>query len=119
MDTFTSRLEHPVIFNGEISSPSQIAALSSVYSGVMVGRGLLARPSLFSEFLSGEELSPVQQEEAYLSLVNTTSDVLAQKLCGAAQLREKMRPYWEYAPSSLDRKIVKQGKKHGIIKNVY
>lgn len=119
MDAFTSQLKHPVIFNGEISTPSEIRSLTARYSGVMVGRGLLARPSLFSEYRSGEELSPADQVKAFLALVNGTSSLLAQKLCGPAQLRDKMKTYWEYVPYSLDRKIVKQGKKQGIVKEVY
>lgn len=114
MENFTSRLKHPVIFNGEISSPSDIESLATAYSGVMVGRGLLSRPSVFAEYRSGHELTPDQQVEAFIALVKGTYSVLKQNLCGPAQLRDKMKPYWEYVPSALDRKIVKQGKKCGV-----
>ncbi|MDE6648459.1 MAG: tRNA-dihydrouridine synthase family protein [Muribaculaceae bacterium] len=114
MAEFTSRLRHPVIFNGEISSPSDIKALSSVYSGVMAGRGLLSRPSLFAEYRSGLELNRKEQEDAFLNLVRGVSSLLEERLCGAAQLRDKMKPYWEYAPATLDKKTVKQGKKNGM-----
>lgn len=107
---FTSRLSHKVIFNGEITSPSDIAALSTRYGGVMVGRGLLARPSIFAEYMSGCELTVRQREEAFLDLIRATSALLEQRLCGAAQLRDKMKPYWDYAPATLDRKFIKQAK---------
>lgn len=114
MEEFTSRLRHPVIFNGEISTPSDISALASGYAGVMVGRGLLARPSLFAEYISGEEWDAYRREEAFLSLLSSISAILAE-LCGHKQLSDKMKPYWEYAPGSLDKKLVKLGKKKGDI----
>lgn len=115
MATFASRLNHPVIFNGEISTPSEIEALTSCYSGVMIGRGLLARPSLFAEYTSGQEWYTKRREEAFLSLLSATTEVLRPRLCGHTQLCDKMKPYWEYAPGSLDKKLVKLGKKKGDI----
>lgn len=114
LDEFTSRLRHPVIFNGDISSPSDISALTSMYDGVMVGRGLLRRPTLFAEYRTGRELTDVEREDGWLALIKGTASELSQRLCGDTQLRDKMKPYWEYAPESLDKKIVKHGKKNGI-----
>ncbi len=115
MDDFVSKLRHPVIFNGEVSTPTEIEELVQRYDGVMVGRGLLARPSLFAEYRNGCEWSVKDREEAFLSLLRATSSILEQRLCGSAQLRDKMKPYWEYAPASLDKKIVKLGKKSGVV----
>ena len=114
MTTFTSQLRHPVIFNGEISSPYEIESLSSSYAGIMVGRGLLARPSLFAEYRSGQEMTPREQDDSFLELTGRVYSMLEQRLCGATQLKDKMKPYWEYPPVTLDKKIVKQGKKNGI-----
>lgn len=114
MKTFTSQLKHPVIFNGEISSPYEIESLSSSYAGVMVGRGLLARPSLFAEYRSGQEMTSREQDYSFLELTGRVYSMLEQRLCGATQLKDKMKPYWEYTPATLDKKIVKQGKKNGI-----
>lgn len=66
LSEFTSRLRHPVIFNGEVSTPSDIEALRGKFDGVMVGRGLLRRPSLFAEYRSGRELAPAEVNEAWL-----------------------------------------------------
>ena len=115
MDGFASRLKHPVVFNGEVSSPSDIEKLTSRYDGVMVGRGLLRRPTLFAEYRSGGELTAEERNEAFLSLIGRTASVLEQRLCGATQLKDKMKPYWEYAPETLDRKTVKLGRKNGIL----
>lgn len=115
MREFSSMLRHSIVFNGEVSTPEDIDVLASDYDGVMVGRGLLARPSLFAEYRMGRELPIREQEEGFLNLLRSTSDLLAERLCGDAQLRDKMKPYWEYAPASLDKKIVKLGKKNGNI----
>ena len=115
MCVFTSKLRHPFVFNGEVATPSDIMRLSGSYNGVMVGRGLLARPSLFWEYRSGFEITHVEQEDCWLRLVKGTASVLEKRLCGSAQLRDKMKPYWEYAPANMDRRLVKKGRKQGMI----
>ncbi|MDE5812880.1 MAG: tRNA-dihydrouridine synthase family protein [Muribaculaceae bacterium] len=115
MKSLTSRLGHPVIFNGEVTSVSDIEVLSEKYAGVMVGRGLLRRPSLFAEYHEGVEMTVAEQEANWLELIKETASVLEQRLCGETQLRDKLKPYWEYAPALMDRKTVKLGKKSGII----
>ncbi|MDE5795014.1 MAG: tRNA-dihydrouridine synthase family protein [Muribaculaceae bacterium] len=115
LEAFASKLRHPVVFNGEVSTPSEIAALASRYDGVMVGRGLLRRPSLFSEYRSGYEIPASEQEAGWLELLRRTAALLEQRLCGATQLRDKLKPYWEYAPATMDKKIIKQGRKLGKI----
>ncbi len=114
MAEFSSYLRHPIIFNGEIYTPSDIEALDAKYNGIMVGRGLLARPSLFAEYRSGKEWSVEDREEAFLGLIEGTYTQLENRLCGPTQVKDKMKPYWEYAPASLDKKIVKNGKKNGV-----
>ncbi len=111
---FASEIRHPVIYNGEISTPADLAVLTDCFDGAMTGRGLLARPSLFAEFRSGNEYSAAERNEAYLELMLEMASLLEERLCGSAQFRDKMKPYWEYAPDTLDRKIVKQGRKRGM-----
>ncbi len=115
MTELSSRLKHPIIYNGEISTLADLDALFGNYSGVMVGRGLLARPSLFAEYHSEREWTIKEREEAYLKLMRCVSSELEIILCGSAQLRDKMKPYFVYVPSSLDKKIVKTWKKNGEI----
>lgn len=112
---FVSELRHPVIFNGEISDPSDIELLSADYDGVMVGRGLLRRPSLFAEYRSGIESGQAEREAQWLRLIKQTTSALRLRLSGETQLRDKMKPYWEYAPESMDKKMLKMGRKRGVI----
>ncbi|MDE7345564.1 MAG: tRNA-dihydrouridine synthase family protein [Muribaculaceae bacterium] len=114
LSDFAAGLRHPVIFNGEVSDPSEIEALVEKFDGVMAGRGLLRRPTLFAEYRAGLELTVEERERCWLELIKGTTAVLEKMLCGAAQLRDKTRPYWEYAPATMDRKIVKYGKKNGM-----
>ena len=114
MAAFTSKLRHPVIFNGEISTPADIHALASRYDGVMVGRGLLRRPALFAEYRGGVEMTAAESEAAWMELIKATASALGQRLCGNSQLRDNMKPYWEYVPDSMDRKTVKLGRRNGI-----
>lgn len=117
IENLTSKLRHPVVFNGDVSASSEIATLASRYDGVMVGRGLLRRPSLFSEYRSGCEIPSSEQEEGWLELLKGTAALLENRLCGATQLRDKLKPYWEYAPATMDRKLVKKSKKFGKMIN--
>ena len=112
---FRDGLCHPIVFNGEVSVPGDIARLTGFYDGIMAGRGLLARPSLFAEYRSGKELMVEELEKRWLELIEGTASLLEKRLCGSAQLRDKMKPYWEYAPFSMDRRTVKSGKKHGLV----
>ena len=112
----TDRLRHPVIFNGEVSTPADIHALAQRYDGVMAGRGLLRRPTLFAEYREGIDMGTAERETLWMELIKGTASALGQRLCGEAQLRDKMKPYWEYAPVSMDRKTVKSGHKKGIIR---
>ena len=111
---FATRVRHPVIYNGEVATPAGIAALMSDFAGVMAGRGLLARPSLFAEFRSGREFTEAERNAAYLDLMREMAPLLEERLCGASQFRDKMKPYWEYAPETLDRRLVKLGRKFGM-----
>ncbi|MDE6556156.1 MAG: tRNA-dihydrouridine synthase family protein [Duncaniella sp.] len=115
MDEFATCLNHDVIFNGLISTPEQLRDLSARFSGAMVGRGLLERPSLFAEFIAGSELPVEVRGKLWLEMIGSTSELFSGRLCGTSQIRDKMKPYWDYAPSTLDRKIVKAGRKTGLI----
>lgn len=111
LSEFAAGLRHPVIFNGDVCSPSDIEVLKAKFDGVMAGRGLLRRPSLFAEYRSGEDMDEAGINESWMELMKGTASALGQRLCGETQLRDKMKPYWDYAPASLDKKTVKRGKK--------
>ena len=75
---------------------------------------MLRRPALFAEYRDGVEMTAAESEAAWMGLIKATASALGQRLCGDSQLRDKMKPYWEYVPDSMDRKTVKLGKRKGI-----
>lgn len=115
IEQLCSKIRHPVIFNGDITTPAEIDKLRGKFAGAMVGRGLLSRPSLFAEYRTRLELSEADQAAACLRTIQETAALLAGRLCGHAHLRDKLLPYWQYAHAAVDKKIVKQGKKHGLV----
>ena len=108
---FCEEIHHPVVFNGEISSPDDIKRIHEGFPclhGVMAGRGLLRRPSLFAEYISGicwdEDLMREKVIDLHRGIFNYYSSVL----CGDTQLLLKMKPLWEYLGSCFPKKQVKQ-----------
>lgn len=102
---------HPLIFNGEISAPDEIDALRRRFptlAGVMIGRGLLRRPSLFAEWTSGREWHPDDRREAILRLHAAILDHYTRTLSGDTQILAKIKPLWDYFGTDFDRKTVKK-----------
>lgn len=111
-------IRHPVIYNGEIATPHDIADLRARYpelGGVMAGRGLLRRPSLFIEYVSGEEWTELERCSQLIRLHEALSQYYSSILCGDTQILTKLKPFWEYFGLSFPRKLVKQiEKSHSV-----
>lgn len=108
--SFIAECVHPVIFNGELHSLSEILAIRERFpsiSGVMLGRGLLARPSLGAEYHAGCELPANEIIRGILALHDAVYRAIAPSLCGDAQILSKMKPFWDYAGICMDRKVIK------------
>lgn len=106
--------KNPVIYNGDILSPQDITRINDLFpqcEGVMIGRGLLGRPSLVSEFLAGKELSREERLEKMLKFHRALLDYYQSTLCGDAQIISKIKPFWEYAENEIGRKPWKAIKK--------
>ncbi len=114
LDSFARLLaeaRHPVIFNGDLRSPGDISRLAERFptlAGVMAGRGLLARPSLFAEFRDGTELSPDARRHGLIRLHDEILQHYAATLCGDSQILMKIKPYWEYFGLEFERRDVKK-----------
>lgn len=113
MDEFATLLQeskHPIIYNGNITTPADIdhivQTLPKVH-GVMVGRGLLSRPTLFTEWRTTHELPPSQQLPVILRLHDAIYDVFKERLCGDTQILSKIKPYWDYLEESIGHKTAK------------
>ena len=91
---------HPVVYNGDISSPADVTRVLSGdvnVAGVMVGRGLLARPSLIAEWRSGCEWEAMQRIQLLGRLHSLVlGDVKERFTGGDGQILTKMKTFWEY-----------------------
>lgn len=101
----------PLIYNGDITSVELIKAIQQRFpnlKGIMIGRGLLARPTLAKEYktdidLSGEELLKAtlsMHEELYAHAKNT--------LQGETQIVNRMHAFWQYQEPFLPKKAFKK-----------
>lgn len=113
-ESFISLSRNPVVYNGDIRTLEDISRIETKYpqlSGIMLGRGLLGRPSLIAEHTTGEEMD---KKERIRKTLKFHSDLLAyyqSTLCGDAQILSKIKPFWEYAEEEIGRKPWKAIKK--------
>lgn len=105
---------HPVIFNGDVTSVNSIEKLQREYAGlktVMIGRGMLMRPSLAAEYAEGEEWNRVRRIDHIMQLHTHLYDYYIGSLSGDAHVLQKMKPFWEYLEAEIGHKAFKQIKK--------
>lgn len=118
---FVSEIEHPVVFNGDIDTPEKIDYIREIFEGiggVMIGRGLLRRPSIMAEWLSGEEWSVDKRRECVIELHDSILAHYESALTGGEkQILSKIQPVWEYFGTDFDRKYVKKILKAGNMVN--
>lgn len=116
---FIEQSLHPVIFNGDIRSMSDIDDTLRRYpalGGVMAGRGLLRRPSLFAEWLDGGEWPVTKRNEHLLQMHAMIYGHNRDTLCGSGQILMKMRAFWEYMQPESARKLWKAIMKAGTLR---
>lgn len=110
----------PIIYNGDVTTVAQIRELEARYpqlAGVMIGRGLLARPTLAREYADGATLSDAAVIAALHQLHDAVHESYARRIPGEAQLLNKLRTFWDYAEPTLGRKAWKKVHKAGSMRN--
>lgn len=107
MDQFSAMATefcHPTVYNGSLTSPADIDRVLSACPGVnglMIGRGLFARPTLIAEWRSGTEMTPAERGRAIRRINSEILNEMCNTLCGDTQILNKIKPYWELAPEEL------------------
>ena len=114
MDSFAAfydLCQLPLIYNGDLMNLSQIQAIISQFprlKGVMLGRGLLANPSLALVVRDGVVLD----EASLYAQVGEMHQLMYDQFCrqiegGEAQLLQKMKTMWEYLLPDMEKKARK------------
>lgn len=119
-DEFYNLCRHPLVYNGDITSTDVIRRLEETYPrlcGVMIGRGLLARPSLAAEYAAGREWAWTERRQLLMDMHQALHDHYSQTVNSDAQLHSKLRLFWEYMEAELGRKPYKKLMKSGNLKN--
>lgn len=109
-----SESSNPIVYNGDISAPEDIDRIVKHFpgiDGIMIGRGLLGRPSLVVEYLSGEDWPKEKRLSYLLEFHRKLRAHYEESLCGDTQLLSKIKPFWEYTEEEIGRKAWKAIKK--------
>ena len=113
MEEFAALLRqssHPVVYNGDLSTPADIDRIIRTYpaiNGIMAGRGLLARPTLFAEWRTACEQPTDSRLAVIIRLHDAIYSSYRQRLCGDSQILSKIKPMWEYLEGTIGHKAAK------------
>lgn len=119
-ETCYQACKHPLVYNGDITSVADIHRIEQAYpqlAGIMIGRGLLARPSLAIEYASGKEQTWEERRDTLLEMHSQLQAHYEPILNSEAQLHNKLRTFWEYMENELGRKPYKKIMKSGNLRN--
>lgn len=109
-ENFLKESKNKVIFNGLLDNPDGIKEILDKYEslgGVMLGRGVLGRPSLAREYAEGIILDKSERLQRMLDMHRKLYHHYSEVLCGDNQIVSKIKTFWEYAESEIGRKAWK------------
>jgi len=120
-ERFAAGCKAPIVFNGMLSSIEEIQAIIDRFpqlQGVMIGRGLLARPTLAQEFISGQMFTISQVQKSVLEIHKQLFMHYSKAIEGGeGQLVQKMQAFWEYLEPTFSHKAIKRILKAGNLRN--
>lgn len=114
------RSRHRTVYNGDIVSLQQINDLAAGFPdlyGIMIGRGLLARPTLAREWREGREYSEGERLATTLEMHSRLYDHACRTLQGDQQVLARMQAFWEYQKPLVDKKVYKRLMKTTSLRN--
>jgi tRNA-dihydrouridine synthase B len=102
LDTFAlclDGLDHPVIYNGDITTLEAHRTLQRRFPGVttwMLGRGLLANPCLAQEIQQGHAYPLAEKTQCIRTLHAALLEAYTERLSGPTHQIRKLASHWEY-----------------------
>ena len=119
-EKFYEECRHPLVYNGDITTVSQICEMERRYpklAGVMIGRGLLAKPSLAAEYKGMCDINCAATAQDFLGKIFQMHQIIFDYACktyqGDSQILSHVQSFWEYLEPSIPKKIFKKIKKAG------
>ena len=110
---FYNQCRLPLIYNGDLQTPEDITNIYNLYpslAGIMIGRGLLARPYL-TQLFKQENCNPQEIICRVQKFHDTIFDNLEQTSQGNSQLMQRVHALWEYflphAPRKQRKAVIK------------
>lgn len=116
-EKFYSECRHPLVYNGDITSVSQICEMERRYpklAGIMIGRGLLAQPSLAAEYKAGKaNITGKEFTDKLLQMHEIIFEYACKTYQGDSQILSHIKSFWDYLEPSLPKKVFKKIQKAG------
>lgn len=116
---FYEECRHPLVYNGDITTVSQIRKMESGYpklAGIMIGRGMLARPSLAAEYKATSDANAFSEKDLLSKILEMHSRLYEHArntYQGDSQILSHIKSFWEYLEPSIPKKAFKKIKKAG------
>lgn len=120
LQAFAQQCKHPLIYNGDVKSVHDIQRIEQQLpslSAIMIGRGLLARPTLAKEYEEGCEWSYERRRQVILAMHDELLAFCTEKYKADSQVLLHIHAFWEYQESELGRKAWKKIMKAGSMRN--
>ena len=117
---FSSRCKHPLIYNGDILTLEDLRHIETLFPslrGVMIGRGLLARPTLAAEWKEKKEWDDERRRSILLAMHEEMLSACTEKYKADSQILLHIHAFWEYQQDFLGRKAWKKIMKAGSMRN--
>ena len=117
---FYETCKHPLLYNGDITTLDGIRAIEKEFpklAGIMIGRGLLARPWLAAEYAAGTEWSDLKRRTLLHDMHDQLKAHFETTANSEAQVHTRLRLFWEYMEEELGKKLYKKIMKAGNLKN--
>lgn len=117
---FYAACRKPLIYNGDLSTLDEIHRIQEQFphlNGLMIGRGLLARPTLAAEYAEGKEWTEERRLQVILDMHEGMLAHCREKYVADSQVLLHMHTFWEYMEPTLGRKPWKKLMKAGSMRN--